>query len=168
MVIVSIMAAFIPARVAGEMVSIGTLFAFTLVCAGILIVRKSMPNVERAFKTPFVPLVPILGILTCLCMMLFLPADTWIRLVLWMLIGLDIYAVYGVKHSKLETNVTPRKGMNILNTLGLALAVLAVITGLWHQQTAGWDSDMTLLIISFVFAFTHCAFYMWRMWKHTH
>lgn len=165
MIIVSVMAAFIPARVAGEMVSIGTLFAFTLVCAGILIVRKSMPNVERAFKTPFVPMVPILGILTCLCMMLFLPADTWIRLVLWMQIGLDIYALYGVKHSKLENNVPRRRGVTVLNALGIALSVLAVITGLWHQQTAGWDSDKTLLIISFVFAFTHCAFYMYRMWK---
>ena len=167
MVIVSVMAAFIPARVAGEMVSIGTLFAFTLVCAGILIVRKSMPNVERAFKTPFVPLVPILGILTCLCMMVFLPADTWIRLVLWMLIGLDIYAVYGVKHSLLEHNVPRRKGMTVLNAMGIGLSVLAVITGLWHQQTAGWDSDKTLLVISFVFAFTHCGWYVWRMWKQT-
>ena len=165
MVIVSIMAAFIPARVAGEMVSIGTLFAFTLVCAGILIVRKNMPNVERAFKTPLVPLVPILGILTCLCMMVFLPADTWIRLVLWMLVGLDIYALYGVKHSKMEHNVSRRKGLTVLNAIGIGLSVLAVITGLWHQQTAGWDTDKTLLTISFVFAFTHCAWYVWRMWK---
>ena len=164
MVIVSVMAAFIPAQVAGEMVSIGTLFAFTLVCAGILIVRKSMPNVERAFKTPFVPLVPILGILTCLCMMVFLPADTWIRLVLWMLVGLDVYALYGVKHSKLESGMNRRRGVSVLNTLGIAMSVLAVITGLWHQQTAGWDSDKTLLTVSFVFAFTHCGWYVWRMW----
>ena len=115
MVIVGGLAAFVPARVAGEMTSIGTLFAFTLVCAAVLIVRKSMPDVHRAFKTPFVPTVPILGILTCLCMMLFLPADTWIRLVLWMLIGLDVYACYGVKHSKLEHNVKRRKGLTILN-----------------------------------------------------
>ena len=167
MVIVSVMAALIPARVAGEMVSIGTLFAFTLVCAGILIVRKSMPNVERAFKTPFVPLVPILGILTCLCMMIFLPADTWIRLVLWMLVGLDIYAMYGVKHSKMEQDSSRRKGLTVLNSIGIGLSVLSIITGLWHQQTAGWDTDKTLLTISFVFAFTHCAFYVWRMWKQT-
>ncbi len=117
------------------MTSIGTLFAFTLVCAAVLIVRKSIPDVHRAFKTPFVPTVPILGILTCLCMMLFLPADTWIRLVLWMLIGLDVYACYGVKHSKLEHNVKRRKGLTILNMTGIALSVLSVITGLWHQQT---------------------------------
>lgn len=118
MILVGLMAAFIPAQVAGEMTSIGTLFAFTLVCAAILIVRKTMPNVHRAFKTPFVPAVPILGILTCLCMMCFLPADTWIRLVLWMLIGLDIYACYGIKHSKLEGHVPNRKGSNVLNMLG--------------------------------------------------
>ena len=167
MVVVGGLAAFVPARVAGEMTSIGTLFAFTLVCAAVLIERKSMPDVHRAFKTPFVPVVPILGILTCLCMMLFLPADTWIRLVLWMLIGLDVYACYGVKHSKLEHHVKRRKGLTILNMTGIALSVLSVITGLWHQQTVGWEEDKTLLVISFVFAFTHCAFYMVRIWKQT-
>lgn len=165
MVIVSIMAGIVPAQVAGEMTSIGTLLAFTLVCAGILIVRKTMPDAPRAFKTPFVPAVPILGIITCLCMMCFLPADTWIRLVLWMLVGLDVYALYGIKHSKLEHDVKVRKGDMVLNIMGITLAVLSIITGLWHQQTVGWESDMTLLYISFFFAITHCAYYMFRMWK---
>lgn len=168
MVIVGLLAGFVPAEVAGEMTSIGTLLAFTLVCAAVLIVRKTMPDAHRAFKTPFVPVIPILGILTCLCMMCFLPADTWIRLVLWMLIGLDIYSVYGIRHSKLEPNLRHRKGDMVLNIMGLILSVLCVITGLWHQQTVGWNADQTLLIISFVFAFTHCAYYMWRMWKHSH
>lgn len=166
MILVGLMAAFIPAQVAGEMTSIGTLFAFTLVCSAILIVRKTMPNVHRAFKTPFVPAVPILGILTCLCMMCFLPADTWIRLVLWMLIGLDIYACYGIKHSKLEGHIPNRKGSNVLNMLGVSLSVLCIITGLWHQQTVGWNESKILLTISFIFAFTHCAYYVYRMWKH--
>lgn len=168
MVVVGLLAGFIPAEVAGEMTSIGTLLAFTLVCAAVLIVRKTMPDAHRAFKTPFVPVIPILGILTCLCMMCFLPADTWIRLVLWMLIGLDIYSVYGIRHSKLEPNLRHRKGDMVLNIMGLILSVLCVITGLWHQQTVGWNADQTLLIISFIFAFTHCAYYMWRMWKHSH
>lgn len=168
MVVVSLLAGFIPAQVAGEMTSIGTLLAFTLVCAAILIVRKTMPDVPRAFKTPFVPFVPIMGILTCLCMMSFLPADTWIRLVLWMLVGLDVYASYGIHHSKLEYGQKHRKGDIVLNLTGLILSILSVITGLWHQQTVGWDADKTLLTISFVFAFTHCAFYMWRIWKHPH
>ena len=167
MVLVSLLAGFIPAQVAGEMTSIGTLLAFTLVCAAILIVRRHA-DVPRAFKTPFVPFVPIMGILTCLCMMSFLPADTWIRLVLWMLIGLDVYASYGIHHSKLEYGQKHRKGDIVLNLTGLILSILSVITGLWHQQTVGWDSDKTLLTISFVFAFTHCAFYMWRIWKHPH
>jgi len=167
MVIVGLLAAFVPAHIAGEMTSIGTLFAFTLVCAAILVVRKSMPDAPRAFKTPFVPLVPILGILTCLCMMVFLPADTWIRLVLWMMIGIDVYANYGIKHSKLEPNVDRRRGTTVLNVLGIALSVLCVITGLWHQQTAGWDSDKTMLYIAFVFAFTHCGYYVYRLWKQT-
>ena len=168
MVVVSLLAGFIPAQVAGEMTSIGTLLAFTLVCAAILIVRKTMPDVPRAFKTPFVPFVPIMGILTCLCMISFLPADTWIRLVLWMLVGLDVYASYGIHHSKLEYGQKHRKGDIVLNLTGLILSILSVITGLWHQQTVGWDADKTLLTISFVFAFTHCAFYMWRIWKHPH
>lgn len=168
MVVVSLLAGFVPAEVAGEMTSIGTLLAFTLVCAAVLVVRKTMPDIHRAFKTPFVPLIPIMGILTCLCMMCFLPADTWIRLVLWMLIGLDVYACYGVKHSKLECGKKYRKGDNVLNVLGLVLSVLSIITGLWHQQTVGWNEDKLLLIISFAFAFTHCAFYMWRIWKHSH
>jgi len=168
MIVVSLLAGFIPAQVTGEMTSIGTLLAFTLVCAAILIVRKTMPDVPRAFKTPFVPFVPIMGILTCLCMMSFLPADTWIRLVLWMLVGLDVYASYGIHHSKLEYGQKHRKGDIVLNLTGLLLSILSVITGLWHQQTVGWDADKTLLTISFVFAFTHCAFYMWRIWKHPH
>ncbi len=73
MVLVGLLAAFVPARLAGEMTSIGTLMAFTLVCAAVLVVRRTMPDVPRSFKTPLVPLIPILGILTCLCMMLFLP-----------------------------------------------------------------------------------------------
>ena len=137
MVLVSLLAGFIPAQVAGEMTSIGTLLAFTLVCAAILIVRKTMPDVPRAFKTPFVPFVPIMGILTCLCMMSFLPADTWIRLVLWMLIGLDVYASYGIHHSKLEYGQKHRKGDIVLTLTGLILSILSVITGLWHQQTVG-------------------------------
>lgn len=165
MIIVGLLAAFVPAQVAGEMVSIGTLFAFTLVCAGVLIVRKTMPYSPRSFHTPFVPFVPILGILVCLGMMCFLPADTWIRLVLWMLIGLDIYSLYGVKHSKIERNVMRRKGLSILNFIGLVMSVLCILTGLWHQQTVGWNTDKTLLIISFVFAFIHCTYYLYRLWN---
>ena len=165
MVLVGTLAAFVPAQVAGEMCSIGTLFAFTLVCAGVLIVRRTMPDAPRSFKTPLVPFVPIAGIITCLVMMVFLPADTWIRLVLWMLIGLDIYVSYGIKHSKLGQGQTHRQGTRLLDMTGIALAVLCVITGLWHQQTVGWEADKTLLIISFLFSLTHLAFYIHRLAK---
>ncbi len=167
MVLVGLLAAFVPASVAGEMCSIGTLFAFSLVCAGVLIVRRTMPDAPRSFKTPWVPFVPIGGIITCMVMMVFLPADTWIRLVLWMLIGLDIYVHYGIKHSKLEPMQAHRKGETALNLIGIALSVLCVITGLWHQQTVGWDESKVLLGISFVFAFTHMAYFLRRL-HHSH
>lgn len=99
-ILVSLFAAFIPARVVGEMTSIGTLFAFVLVCIGVLVMRKNQPDAPRGFKTPWVPLVPILGIVFCLFMMLSLPLDTWLRLIAWMAIGLGIYYMYGEKNAK--------------------------------------------------------------------
>ena len=102
MLFVSLFAAFVPARVVGEMTSIGTLLAFVLVCLGVLILRKTQPNVPRGFKTPWVPLVPILGILSCLLMMVALPGDTWLRLMIWLAVGFAIYFGYSVKNSKLN------------------------------------------------------------------
>jgi APA family basic amino acid/polyamine antiporter len=101
-VFVSLFAAFVPARVVGEMTSIGTLFAFILVCAGIIVLRYTQPERERPFKTPFVPVVPALGILVCFAMMAALPGDTWLRLVIWMAVGYTIYFTYGIRHSKLQ------------------------------------------------------------------
>jgi APA family basic amino acid/polyamine antiporter len=98
---VSLFAAFVPGRVVGEMTSIGTLFAFILVCVGVMVMRVKMPNAPRAFKTPLVPLVPILGIATCLFMMVFLPLDTWIRLFVWLAIGFVIYFGYSKNRSKI-------------------------------------------------------------------
>jgi APA family basic amino acid/polyamine antiporter len=155
MLFVSVFAAFVPARVVGEMTSIGTLFAFILVCIGVWVMRRKMPEIPRAFKTPMVPLVPILGIFVCLFMMVFLPMDTWIRLLVWMLIGMDIYLVYGAKHSHLGNGTDNRKGMRIARYTGLALAVLLIIVGFLHQYVVGFDSDRTLLYISIIFAVIH-------------
>ncbi len=155
MVFVSLFAAFVPARVVGEMTSIGTLFAFILVCIGVWVMRKKMPELPRAFKTPMVPLVPILGIGVCLFMMVFLPMDTWIRLIVWMLIGMDIYLVYGAKNSKLGNGTDNRKGMRVARYTGLALCGLLIISGFLHQYTVGFDTDRTLLYISIVFAAIH-------------
>jgi APA family basic amino acid/polyamine antiporter len=99
-VFISLFAGLVPIRVVGEMTSIGTLLAFILVCLGILILRKRQPDAPRAFRTPWVPVVPILGILTCAVMMLSLPLDTWIRLIVWLAVGLVIYFAYGKKWSK--------------------------------------------------------------------
>ena len=160
MIFVSLFAAFVPARVVGEMTSIGTLFAFILVCAGIWVMRRKMPELPRAFKTPLVPLVPILGIITCLFMMVFLPADTWVRLIVWMLIGLDIYLVYGVKNSLLGDGTDNRRGMKTARLVGIALSVLLLIVGFLHQVSAGFDSDYTLLIISIAFGLFHIFLYL--------
>ena len=102
MFFVSIFAGFVPVSDLGHMVSIGTLFAFTLVCIGILVLRKTQPNLERPFKTPLVPLVPILGIVVCVIMMASLPIESWERLAIWLAIGLVIYFIYGRKYSKIN------------------------------------------------------------------
>lgn len=101
-IFIGLFAAFVPMNVVGEMTSIGTLLAFLMVCVGILILRKTNPDAHRPFKVPLVPLVPILGILTCVAMMVFLPAETWLRLAVWLVIGLAIYFWYGKKNSKLN------------------------------------------------------------------
>ena len=102
MVFVSIFTGFIPVSDLGHMVSIGTLFAFTLVCIGVLVLRKTNPEAHRPFRTPLVPFVPILGIIVCVTLMASLPIESWERLAIWMLLGVVIYYVYGKKHSKIR------------------------------------------------------------------
>jgi APA family basic amino acid/polyamine antiporter len=95
------LAGFLPLQVVGHMTSIGTLFAFVIVCAAVLIMRRTDPNRERPFRTPLVPLVPILGILSNFAMMYSLGWDNWVRLAVWLLIGQAIFMVYSRKHSRL-------------------------------------------------------------------
>jgi Amino acid transporters len=102
--IAAVIAGLLPINILGELVSIGTLLAFTIVCVAIIVLRVKSPELHRPFKTPFVPLVPILGALICFGQMLALPFDTWMRLVLWMIIGVLIYRFYGFKHSKLSNS----------------------------------------------------------------
>ncbi len=96
---VSVLAAFLPLRILAELVNIGTLLAFVIVCFAVLIMRKKHPEAERPFKVPFVPLTPILGIIFCLTLMFSLPAENWYRLIIWLLIGFVIYFAYGRHHS---------------------------------------------------------------------
>ena len=103
MFFVSIFAGFVPIKDLGHMVSIGTLFAFSLVCLGILIMRKKMPDAVRSFRVPLVPFVPIAGIAVCFYLMYSLPGESWLRLMIWMAIGVLIYFVYGKNRSKLNT-----------------------------------------------------------------
>jgi APA family basic amino acid/polyamine antiporter len=94
-------AGIFPIGLLGELVSIGTLLAFVIVCAGVIVLRYRQPNIARPFRTPLVPLVPILGILICGYMMYSLPGPTWERLVVWMVLGLIVYFTYSRSHSKL-------------------------------------------------------------------
>ena len=98
----AIFGGFIPEDVVGEMTSIGTLFAFILVCAGVWILRRKRPDLERAFKVPAVPVVSILGILVCGSMIYGLGWTNWMRLIVWLAIGLTIYFSYSRRHSKLQ------------------------------------------------------------------
>lgn len=175
MLFVSLFAAFVPARVVGEMTSIGTLFAFILVSIGVVVMRKTMPNAPRAFKTPLVPLVPLLGVATCLFMMVFLPLDTWIRLIVWMLIGFDIYIAYSIKNSVLSSKLPRTKSQTnkVAGWTGAVLAIaLAVIAFLHHhavQEEMLTDPTVTadtgLYYFSLIFAAIHLVYFLSKVAK---
>jgi APA family basic amino acid/polyamine antiporter len=109
-VFMSLVAGFTPIGMVAEMVNIGTLAAFVLVCAGVIVLRRTRPDMPRPFKLGWNPVVPILGIVFCLYFMISLPAATWLRFGIWMVLGLAIYFFYGRKHSlaaKSEGKETP-------------------------------------------------------------
>jgi len=99
---VGVMASFLPLRILAELVNIGTLLAFIIVCAAVLIMRRTNPELPRPFKAPLFPFVPIAGILICLLLMLSLPSENWWRLIIWLFVGFSIYFTYGRKHSALR------------------------------------------------------------------
>jgi APA family basic amino acid/polyamine antiporter len=103
-IIAAFFAGILPLALLGELVSIGTLFAFVIVSLSIILLRKRRPDLPRPFRTPWVPIVPILAALVCLVQMLALPFDTWMRLVIWMIIGIIIYFTYSRKHSHLNNH----------------------------------------------------------------
>ena len=112
---VATMGAFLPLRILAELVNIGTLLAFVIVCAAVLIMRRTHPEVHRPFRAPLGSIVPILGILCCLVLMFSLPVENWYRLAIWLVIGLVIYFTYGIRHSRIT--VQAREG-NAKATLG--------------------------------------------------
>ena len=158
MIIVSVFAAFVPARVVGEMTSIGTLFAFILVCIGVLIMRNKMPDAPRAFRTPLVPFVPIAGVLVCLFMMVFLPLDTWIRLIVWMMIGFDLYLFYGMKNSLLNKGNFGSNSFKTVAGSGMGMVLALVAIAFIHHSDKTID-DHFLFYFSLAFAGLHAIMY---------
>lgn len=153
-VIVALVAGVTQIQVVGEMTSIGTLFAFVVVCAAVLVLRHKRPDAVRSFKVPFGPIFPVLGILSCSYLMLSLPVLTWVRFLVWLDLGMVIYWFYGRTHSQLvnaaeSARRTPMQALaNFINTLGLLLifnaacmVVLGFMTefGVTNETTAKWS-----------------------------
>jgi len=152
-VIVALVAGLTQIQVVGEMTSIGTLFAFVVVCAAVLVLRAKRPDAKRPFRVPFGPIFPVLGIVSCSYLMLSLPVLTWVRFLVWLDIGMVIYWTYGRTHSPL-VNQTESKGRtamqslaNFITTFGLLLifnagciAILGFFTewGITNETTAKW------------------------------
>ena len=153
-VVVALVAGLTQIQVVGEMTSIGTLFAFVVVCAAVLVLRVKRPDAKRPFSVPLGPVFPILGILSCAYLMLSLPVLTWVRFLVWLDIGMVIYWLYGRTHSplvnKAEHNArTPMQSLaNFISTFGLLLvfnaaciAILGFMTmvGMTNETTAKWS-----------------------------
>jgi amino acid transporter len=158
-VIVALVAGLTQIQVVGEMTSIGTLFAFVVVCAAVLRLRQTRPDAPRPFRVPFGPVFPILGILSCAYLMLSLPVITWVRFLVWLDIGLLIYWFYGRSHSPLAdraeaTRRTPlQKLANFITIIGLLLifnaaciTILAYMTefGVTSETLAKWSELSSL------------------------
>jgi basic amino acid/polyamine antiporter, APA family len=120
-VFVAVPAAFLDITSAIEFTNIGTLFAFVLVCTGVIVLRKTRPDGIRKFRTPWVPLVPVLGILSCLYLMVSLPLITWMRFFFWLFVGTNIYFLYGIEHSKLAGVTTPGSGSTLRSIRSILL-----------------------------------------------
>jgi APA family basic amino acid/polyamine antiporter len=159
-VIVAIVAGFTPIQVLGEMTSIGTLFAFVVVCAAVLILRAKRPDARRPFRVPFGPVFPILGVLSCVYLMVNLTVMTWVRFLVWLDLGMVIYWFYGRTHSPLvdRAEAAARSAAhNLANFLtmtgymllfnGFCITLLALLTewGITTEELAKWHELDALL-----------------------
>ena len=153
-VLVALVAGLTQIQVVGEMTSIGTLFAFVVVCAAVLVLRAKRPDAKRPFRVPLGPIFPVLGIVSCAYLMLSLPVLTWVRFLVWLDLGMVIYWFYGRTHSPLvnEAESAKRTSMqslaNFITTFGLLLifngacvAILGFFTewGVTNETTAKWS-----------------------------
>jgi basic amino acid/polyamine antiporter, APA family len=134
---VAAMAGFLPLGILAEMTSIGTLFAFVIVCGAVLVMRRTNPDAKRPFRAPLVPLIPILGIATCLLLMFSLPAENWYRLIIWLVIGFNIYFGYGRYRSVMSAGVTgsPAALAALLAVLDGVVAGVATYMFLEHSPS---------------------------------
>ena len=119
---VGALAAFLPITVLLLLVNMGTLFAFVIVCAAVLIMRRTHPEAERPFRVPLVPVTPVLGILSCLLLMFSLPAENWWRLVIWLAVGLVIYFGYSRRHSTMSTHLAHETAAHGVSPAGQPVA----------------------------------------------
>ena len=117
-IFVATVAAFVPLKILAELVNIGTLLAFVMVCAAVLIMRRTNPGAPRPFRAPFVPWTPILGIALCSLLMFSLPSENWLRLIGWLIIGFVIYFSYGRQHSVLAASLTAEIGHHGVSPAG--------------------------------------------------
>jgi basic amino acid/polyamine antiporter, APA family len=101
-ILIAILAAFVPLEEIAKLVNIGTLFAFVITNIGVIVLRRTRPDLERGFRVPFVPLFPIIGAALAIFLMKYLERATWIRFAGWLILGLIIYFVYGIRHSRLR------------------------------------------------------------------
>ena len=111
-IVSGLIAGIFPLNILTEMVSIGTLMAFVIVCISVIVLRKTHPELKRPFRVPFVPVIPLLGALICIVQMISLPWATWLRLILWMLAGMVIYFCYGIRRSRLN-----KAGVNMYSVI---------------------------------------------------
>jgi len=125
---VAFFGALLPINVLGELVSIGTLLAFVIVCGGVWLLRRRRPELNRPFKTPWVPVVPILGIVISGLLMASLPQDTWLRLLIWLVIGLTIYFSYSRYHSRFAQGALRR---DPLVAIGATINIVACLAAIW-------------------------------------